>query len=71
MKADTRLTHPEYCLFDDETGCNTLMKKEGHVAETRYITEKGIQVQQMASTSEGQFTVLPFISAMDSQVVVL
>ncbi len=24
---DTRLTHPEYCLFADETGCNTSRKK--------------------------------------------
>ncbi len=62
-KVDTKLIHPEYCLYADETGCNTLMKKDGQVAGTKYITAQGTQVQQMASTSEGRFTVLPFISA--------
>mmetsp|Transcript_11312 Transcript_11312/g.24031 ORF Transcript_11312/g.24031 Transcript_11312/m.24031 type:complete len:208 (+) Transcript_11312:255-878(+) len=62
-KVDTILTHPEYCLFANETGCNTSMKKDGHVAGTRYITKKGTQAQRMASTSEGRFTVLPFLSA--------
>ncbi len=62
-KVYTILTHPEYCLFADETGCNMSMETDGHVAGTRYITEKGTQAQQMASVSEGQFTVLPFISA--------
>ena len=40
-KVDTKLTHPEYCLFADETRCNTLMKKDGHVGGTKYITEQG------------------------------
>ncbi len=62
-KVDTKLTHPEYCLFADETGCNTLMKKYGHVAGTKYITAQGTQAQHMAPTSEGRFMVLPFISA--------
>ncbi len=62
-KVDTILTHPEYCLFADETGCNTSMKKDGHIAGTRYITEKGTRAQRMASTTEGRFTVIPFLSA--------
>ncbi len=62
-KVDTKLTHPEYCLVANETGCNTSMKKDGHVAGTRYITEKGTRTQHMASTSDGQSTFLPFLSA--------
>ncbi len=50
-KVDTKLTHPEYCLFADKTRCNTLMKKDVHVAGTKYITAQGTQAQRMASTS--------------------
>ncbi len=39
------------------------MKKDGHITGTKYITKNGTQAQQMASTSKGQFTVLPFIAA--------
>mgnify|MGYP000679770884 CR=1 FL=1 len=39
------------------------MKKDGHIAGTKYITKKGTRAQRMASTSEGRFTVLPFIAA--------
>ncbi len=41
MKVDTKLTHPKYFLFADETGCNTSMKKDGYVAGTKYITQQG------------------------------
>ncbi len=40
-KVDTKLTPTEYCLFADETGCNTSMKRDGHVAGTKYITAQG------------------------------
>ncbi len=43
MKVDTKLTHPEYFLFADETGCNTSMKKDGHIAGTKYIIQQGTQ----------------------------
>ncbi len=39
-KIDTKLTHPQYLLIDEETGCNTCMKKNGNVASTKYITKK-------------------------------
>ncbi len=67
-KVDTKLTHSEYCLFADKTRCNTSMKKDGHVAGTKYITAQGNQAQQMASTSEDRFTVLSFISAIGQPV---
>ncbi len=45
LKVDTKLTYPEYCLFANETGCNTSMNKDGHVAGTKYITQQGTQAQ--------------------------
>ncbi len=60
---DPRLTHPEYFFFADETRYNTLMKKDVHVAGTRYISEQVTQEKHMKSTSKGQFTVLFFIYA--------
>ncbi len=60
-KSGLKLTHPEDCLFADKTRCNSSMKKDGHVAGTKYITAQGTQAQLMTSTSEGRFTVLPFI----------
>ncbi len=68
MKVDTKLTHPEYCHFADKTRCNTSMKKDDHIAGTRYIIEHRTQAQQVASTSEGQITVLCFIPVNDQQV---
>ncbi len=62
-KVDTEMTHPEYCIFGDETRCNTSMKTDGHIAGTKYITKAGTQAQRMACTNEGQFTVLPFLAA--------
>ncbi len=63
MKVDKKLTNPEYFLFAYKTGCNTFMKKDGHITGTRYITQQGTQAQQMVSTSEGRFTVIPLIAA--------
>ena len=39
-KVDVEMTHPEYCIFGEETGCNISMKKNGHIAGTKYITKK-------------------------------
>ncbi len=50
---DIEMTHPDYCIFGDETGCNTSMKKDGHIVGTKYITKKGTRAQRMASTSKG------------------
>ncbi len=34
-KVDIEMTHPDYCIFGDETGCKTSMKKDGHIAGTK------------------------------------
>ncbi len=67
-EVDTQLTHPNYVLFGDKTGCNTSMKKDSHIAGTKYITKRGTRAQRMASTSEGRFTVLPIIASRGEPV---
>ncbi len=67
-KIDTVLTHPENLIFADETGCNASMKNDGNVAGTKFITKKGTVPQQMASTKDHRFTLLPFTSATGDAV---
>ncbi len=67
-EVDMQLTYPNYVLFRDETGCNTSMKKDGHIAGTKYITKRGTRAQRMASTSKGCFTVLPIIASSGEPV---
>ncbi len=47
-KIDTKVTHPDYLLLADEMGCNTFMKKDGNVGNTKYIIKKGTVPQQIA-----------------------
>ena len=38
---DTLLTHANYLIFADETGCNTSQKIDGHTAGTKRIVAEG------------------------------
>lgn len=60
---DTVLTHPQNLIFADEKRCNASLKNDGYVAGTRFITKKGTVPQQMASTKDYWFTLLPFTLA--------
>ena len=31
------ITHPDYILFADKIGCNTSMKKDGNILQTKYL----------------------------------
>ena len=62
-KQDIEITHKQYILFADETGCNTSQKKDGHISGTKYIVERGSTPQTMASDTDHKFTLLPFTSA--------
>ena len=39
-----------------------------NIAGTKYITKKGTQAQRMSSSSQGCFTVLPFLAATGKAV---
>ena len=58
-----RMKHADYVLFADESGCNTDQKKDGHIAGTLRVVEKGTVPQTLCSTNDHRFTILPFTSA--------
>jgi hypothetical protein len=60
---DIKITHPEYILFADETGCNTNQKKDGHQAGTKFVVGIGETPKTTCSTSDHRFTLLPITSA--------
>ena len=58
-----KITKPEWILFADESGFNTLQKKDGHVGGQKFVVERGTTPQIMALTTDHKFTLLPFTSA--------
>lgn len=60
---DIKITHKHYLLFADECGCSTSQKKDGQVGGTKFIVKRGTVPQQIASTNDHNFTLLPFTSA--------
>lgn len=67
-KQEYKITHPELIFFADETGCNTSQKKDGHVGGRKYVCARGSRPQQLASTTDHSFTLLPFTSATGEAV---
>jgi hypothetical protein len=66
---DIEITHPDYILFGDETGCNTSQKKDGHEAGTKYVVARGQTPRMQASTTDHRFTLLPITSASGEPVI--
>ncbi len=66
-----RLTHPEYLLFVDETGCNTNQLNDGKVGGEVFIMPKncGDAAAPAGATTDLHFTVLPFISGTGEPVL--
>jgi hypothetical protein len=56
---DIEITHPDYILFGDETGCNTSQKKDGHIAGTKYVVGRGQVPKTQCATTDHRFTLLP------------
>jgi hypothetical protein len=66
---DIEITHPDYILFGDETGCNTSQKKDGHEAGTKYVVARGQTPRTQSSTTDHRFTLLPITSASGEPVI--
>jgi hypothetical protein len=66
-----RLTHPDYLLFVDETGCNTNQLNDGKVGGEVFIMPKcsGDAAAPAGATTDIHFTVLPFISGTGEPVL--
>jgi len=66
-----RLIHPDYCLFVDETGCNTNQLNDGRVGGELFILPKrdcecGAPT---GATTDLHYTVLPFVSGSGEAVL--
>ena len=58
-----QLTHPERCLFVDETGCNTNQKDDGHQGGKLFVIDKNqIEGARVGCFSDLHFTLMPFIA---------
>ena len=66
---DIEITHPEYILFGDETGCNTSQKKDGHAAGTKYVVAVGQVPKTSCVTTDHRFTLLPITSGSAGPVL--
>jgi len=66
-----KLTHPEFLLFVDETGCNTNQLNDGKVGGELYLMPKnsGDAAAPAGATTDLHFTVLPFISGTGEPVL--
>jgi len=66
-----KLTHPDYLLFVDETGCNTNQLNDGKVGGEVFIMPKncGDAAAPAGATTDIHFTILPFISGTGEPVL--
>ena len=68
-QVEVEVTHPNYFLMADETGCNTNMKTDGHVSGKKHIGEVGKGCQKKAVATDNHFTILPFTNALGEAVL--
>jgi hypothetical protein len=66
-----KLTHPDYLLFVDETGCNTSQLNDGKVGGEVFTMPKncGDAAAPAGATTDIHFTILPFISGTGEPVL--
>jgi hypothetical protein len=69
LECDIKITHPDYLLFADETGCNTSQRKDGHYGGRKYVTERGTTPKTIAANTDKHFTVLGFTAANGDPVL--
>ncbi len=65
------LIHPEYCLFVDETGCNTNQLNDGRVGGELFILPKKDSEcgAPTGATTDLHYTILPFVSGTGEAVL--
>ena len=69
MECDIEITHPEWMIFADETGCNTNMKADGQYGGTQFCILCGTNPKKHARTSNHCFTLFPFVAMTGESVV--
>jgi hypothetical protein len=66
---DIEVLHPDYILFEDETGCNTSQKKDGHEGGTKFLCGPQQVPKTSCVTTGHRFTLLPTTTASGKPVV--
>ena len=69
MKVPVKITHPEYLLFFDETGCNTNQKKDGNFGGSKICVERGQTPKIQSTTADRHFTVSGVTAANGEPVI--
>jgi hypothetical protein len=59
---EINIDHPDYILFEDESGCQTNQKQDGNVGNRKYIVKCNTTPQVICNTADQRFTILPFTS---------
>jgi hypothetical protein len=62
------LTRPDYILFVDKVGCNTLQKSDGNVGGQKFVVGKKKRALIRSSHQDCHFTVLGFTNAVGEPV---
>ena len=68
LKQSIKITHKYAVFFADECGFLTSMKKDGNIAGTKFVVERGTIPQMRACTNDHRFTLLPVTSASGNAV---
>lgn len=64
------MDHPEWCLFADETGCNTNQKEDGYRGGQLFVLENGCEEGGLTGvTTDIHFTVMCFTCATGEPVL--
>lgn len=68
LPSEIKITHPEFILFADETGCNTNQKHDGHYGGQKFMVGRGTVPKEPCVTQDKHFTVLGFTAASGDPV---
>jgi hypothetical protein len=66
---DFEITHPDWILFGDETGCNTSQRQDGNIASTKYVVGTNQVPRKKCSRKDHRFTLLPITAANGEPVI--
>jgi hypothetical protein len=66
---DIKITHPDWILFGDETGCNTSQKQDGHKAGTKFVVGEK-QVPRTKCSTKDHWLMLLLLTAASGEPVI-
>jgi hypothetical protein len=69
LASQHELIHPDWLLFVDEYGSNTLQAKDGQVGGQKFLCSIEGRLQERATTKDAHVTVLGFTAASGEDVM--